>query len=311
MGEEPYYIDEISNYIQNNVLSEEEREFNQMVLYGDAVTTKEVITMARRYPMMSKYVVIIVKEAQNLSDLDDLAYYLQKPMSSTILVFCHKYKKVDGRKKFVAELPKVGVLFESKKLYDNQVPTFISGYLKEKGLQIEPKATQLLTEFLGTDLSKVVNELDKLSLLKPKDNLLTADIVGANVGINKDFNNFELLSALVNKDVLKANRIVLYFEQNPKNNPLVLTITVLFNFFSNLMLYYYIKDKSPANVAKELGVNVYFVRDYQTAASKYNGWKTLQIIALLRTYDAKSKGIDSAGVPDGELLKELVYMILH
>ena len=311
MGEEPYYIDEISNYIQNNVLSEEEREFNQVVLYGDAVTTKEVITMARRYPMMSKYMVIIVKEAQNLSDLDDLVYYLQKPMSSTILVFCHKYKKVDGRKKFVAELPKVGVLFESKKLYDNQVPTFISGYLKGKGLQIEPKATQLLTEFLGTDLSKVVNELEKLSLLKPKDNLLTADIVGANVGINKDFNNFELLNALVNKDVLKANRIVLYFEQNPKNNPLVLTITVLFNFFSNLMLYYYIKDKSPANVAKELGINVYFVRDYQTAASKYNGWKTLQIIALLRTYDAKSKGIDSAGVPDGELLKELVYMILH
>ncbi len=311
MGEEPYYIDEISNYIQNNVLSEEEREFNQVVLYGDAVTTKEVITMARRYPMMSKYMVIIVKEAQNLSDLDDLVYYLQKPMSSTILVFCHKYKKVDVRKKFVAELPKVGVLFESKKLYDNQVPTFISDYLKGKGLQIEPKATQLLTEFLGTDLSKVVNELEKLSLLKPKDNLLTADIVGANVGINKDFNNFELLNALVNKDVLKANRIVLYFEQNPKNNPLVLTITVLFNFFSNLMLYYYIKDKSPANVAKELGINVYFVRDYQTAASKYNGWKTLQIIALLRTYDAKSKGIDSAGVPDGELLKELVYMILH
>ncbi|MBR4839315.1 MAG: DNA polymerase III subunit delta [Paludibacteraceae bacterium] len=311
MGEEPYYIDEISNYIQNNVLSEEEREFNQVVLYGDAVTTKEVITMARRYPMMSKYMVIIVKEAQNLSDLDDLVYYLQKPMSSTILVFCHKYKKVDGRKKFVAELPKVGVLFESKKLYDNQVPTFISDYLKGKGLQIEPKATQLLTEFLGTDLSKVVNELEKLSLLKPKDNLLTADIVGANVGINKDFNNFELLNALVNKDVLKANRIVLYFEQNPKNNPLVLTITVLFNFFSNLMLYYYIKDKSPANVAKELGINVYFVRDYQTAVSKYNGWKTLQIIALLRTYDAKSKGIDSAGVPDGELLKELVYMILH
>ncbi|MBO4805102.1 MAG: DNA polymerase III subunit delta [Paludibacteraceae bacterium] len=311
MGEEPYYIDEISNYIQNNVLSEEEREFNQVVLYGDAVTTKEVITMARRYPMMSKYMVIIVKEAQNLSDLDDLVYYLQKPMSSTILVFCHKYKKVDVRKKFLAELPKVGVLFESKKLYDNQVPTFISDYLKGKGLQIEPKATQLLTEFLGTDLSKVVNELEKLSLLKPKDNLLTADIVGANVGINKDFNNFELLNALVNKDVLKANRIVLYFEQNPKNNPLVLTITVLFNFFSNLMLYYYIKDKSPANVAKELGINVYFVRDYQTAASKYNGWKTLQIIALLRTYDAKSKGIDSAGVPDGELLKELVYMILH
>lgn len=311
MGEEPYYIDEISNYIQNNVLTEEEREFNQSVLYGDEVTTKEVLTMARQYPMMSKYVVIIVKEAQNLSDLEDLAYYLQKPQSTTILVFCHKYKKVDGRKKFVAELPKVGVLFESKKLYENQVPTFIVNYLKNKGLQIDPKATQLLTDFLGTDLSKVVNELDKLAISKPQNNMVTADVVSANVGINKDFNNFELLTALINKDVLKTNRIVRYFEQNPKNNPLVLTITVLFNFFTNLMLYYYIPDKSPANVAKELGINIYFAKDYQTAASKYNGWKTLQIISLLRTYDAKSKGIDSNGVPDGQLLKELVYLILH
>lgn len=311
MGEEPYYIDEISNYIQNNVLTEEEREFNQTVAYGDSITTKQVITMARQFPMMAPYVVIIVKEAQNLTDLDDLAYYLQKPQQTTILVFCHKYKKVDGRKKFVAALPKVGVLFESKKLYDNQVPAFISEYVKAKGLQIEPKAMQLLTDFLGTDLSKVVNELDKLIISKPQNNLLTADIVSANVGLNKDYNNFELLNALINKDVLKANRIARYFEQNPKNNPLVLTITVLFNFFSNLMLYYYIPDKSPANVAKELGVNIYFAKDYQTAASKYNGWKTMNIISLLRTYDAKSKGVDCQGVPDGELLKELIYMILH
>ncbi|MCQ2193761.1 MAG: DNA polymerase III subunit delta [Paludibacteraceae bacterium] len=311
MGEESYYIDEISNYIQNNVLSEEEREFNQVIVYGDSTTTKEVITMARRYPMMSKYVVIIVKEAQNLSDLDLLSFYLQKPQTSTILCFCHKYKKVDSRKKFVKDLEKVGVLFESKKLYDNQVPPFIVNYLKEKGLNIDPKATQLLTDLLGTDLSKVVNELDKLCISKLPNNLVTADVVSENVGINKDFNNFELLSALVNKDVMKAYRIARYFEQNPKNNPLVLTITVLFNFFSNLMLYYYIPDKSPYNVAKELGVNVYFAKDYQTAASKYNGWKTMEIISLLRIYDAKSKGVDSIGVSDGELLKELIYRILH
>lgn len=311
MGEEPYYIDEISNYIQNNVLTEEEREFNQMVLYGDSVTTKEVITMARQYPMMSPYVVIIVKEAQNLSDLDDLAFYLQKPQQTTILVFCHKYKKVDGRKKFVAALPKVGVLFESKRLYDNQVPAFINDYVKGKGLKIDPKATQMLTDFLGADLAKVVNELDKLAISKPQDGVLTATMVSENVGINKDYNNFELLNALINKDVLKANRIAHYFEQNPKNNPLVLTITVLFNFFSNLMLYYYIKDKSPANVARELGVNIYFAKDYQTAAANFNGWKTMQIIALLRTYDAKSKGVDCQNVPDGELLRELVYLVLH
>jgi len=312
MGEEPYYIDVISDYIQNNVLTETEREFNQMVVYGADVSMREVINMAKRYPMMSSHTVIIVKEAQNLDNLDDLNFYLQKPQETSILVLCYKYKKVDARKKFVTEISNKGVLFESKKLYDNQVPAFIGDYLKKEGLGIEPKAAQMLTDFLGANLSNIVNELDKLIISRPQGaTLITPDLVEKNVGVSKDFNNFELLNALINKDVLKANQIVFYFEQNPKSNPLVLTLTVLFNFFSNLMLYYYIKDKSPSNVAQELGVNPYFVKDYQTAASKYNAWKTMEIVSLLRIYDAKSKGIDNSSASDGELMKELVYKILH
>ena len=312
MGEEPYYIDVISDYIQNNALSDTEREFNQMVVYGVDVTMREVINMAKRYPMMAPYTVIIVKEAQNLDNLDDLSYYLQKPQSTSILVFCYKYKKVDARKKYISEISSQGVLFESKKLYDNQVAAFIGDYLKNEGLGIEPKAAQMLTDFLGTNLSSIVNELDKLIISRPAEvKVVTPDLVEKNVGISKDFNNFELLNALINKNVYKANQIVFYFEQNPKSNPLVLTITVLFNFFSNLMLYYYIQDKSPTNVAHELGVNPYFVKDYQTAASKFNGWKTMEVISLLRTYDAKSKGVDNSSASGGELLKELVYKILH
>ncbi|MDR1729621.1 MAG: DNA polymerase III subunit delta [Prevotellaceae bacterium] len=311
MGEEPYYIDIISDYILNNVLDEPEREFNQMVLYGNDVDIKTVINAAKRFPMMSPYQVVVVKEAQNIKNLDELSFYLQKPQLSTLLVFCYKYGKPDGRKKFMTEIDKTGVLFESKKLYDNQVPAFITNHLKEKNVGIDPKATQILADYLGTNLGNIVNELDKLVIGKPAGtNTITPELVEKNVGISKDFNNFELLNALINKDVFKANQIVFYFEQNPKNNPLVLTMTVLYNFFSNLMVYYYLKDKSQGAVARDLGINPYFVKDYQTAAKNFNGWKTMEIISLLRTYDAKSKGVENSA-PDGELLKELVYKILH
>jgi len=312
MGEEPYYIDMISDYILNNVLEESEKEFNQMVLYGNDVDVKTVINTAKRFPMMSPYQVVVVKEAQNIKNLDELSFYLQKPQPSTILVFCYKYGKPDGRKKFVTEIDKTGVLFESKKMYDNQVPTFIVNYLKEKGVSIDPKATQILADYLGTNLGNIVNELDKLVIGKPAGmNAITPELVEKNVGISKDFNNFELLNALTTKNIFKANQIVFYFEQNPKNNPLVLTLTVLYNFFSNLMVYYYLPDKSQGAVARDLGVNPYFVKDYQAAARNFNGWKTMEIISLLRTYDAKSKGVENASAPDGELLKELVYKMLH
>ena len=312
MGEEPYYIDMISDYILDNVLEESEKEFNQMVLYGNDVDVKTVINTAKRFPMMSPYQVVVVKEAQNIKNLDELSFYLQKPQPSTILVFCYKYGKPDGRKKFVTEIDKTGVLFESKKMYDNQVPTFIVNYLKEKGVSIDPKATQILADYLGTNLGNIVNELDKLVIGKPAGmNAITPELVEKNVGISKDFNNFELLNALTTKNIFKANQIVFYFEQNPKNNPLVLTLTVLYNFFSNLMVYYYLPDKSQGAVARDLGVNPYFVKDYQAAARNFNGWKTMEIISLLRTYDAKSKGVENASAPDGELLKELVYKMLH
>jgi len=312
MGEEPYYIDILSDYILDNVLDESEKEFNQTVLYGNDVDMKTVINAAKRFPMMSQYQVVVVKEAQNINNLDDLSFYLQKPQPSTILVFCYKYKKVDGRKKYVSEIDKIGVLFESKKIYDNQVPAFITSHLQKKGIGIDPKATQILADYLGTNLGNIVNELNKLIIGKPAEmNAITPELVEKNVGISKDFNNFELLNALITKDVFKANRIVFYFEQNPKNNPLVLTLTVLYNFFSNLMVYYYLSDKSQGAVARDLGVNPYFVKDYQTAAQKFNGWKTMEIISLLRTYDAKSKGVENSSAPDGELLKELVYKMLH
>ena len=312
MGEEPYYIDMISDYILNNVLDESEKEFNQMVLYGNDVDIKTVINTAKRFPMISPYLVVVVKEAQNIKNLDDLSFYLQKPQPSTILVFCYKYGKPDGRKKYVTEIEKTGVLFESKKMYDNQVPAFIVNYLKEKGTGIDPKATQILADYLGANLGNIVNELDKLMIGKPAGmNVITPELVEKNVGISKDFNNFELLNALITKEVFKANQIVFYFEQNPKNNPLVLTLTVLYNFFSNLMVYYYLKDKSQGAVARELGVNPYFVKDYQVAARNFNGWKTMEIISLLRTYDAKSKGVENVSASDGELLKELVYKMLH
>lgn len=312
MGEESYYIDKISDYILDHVLTEDEKEFNQTILYGKDVDIRTVINTAKRFPMMSERQVVVIKEAQNIKDLDELLFYAQKPLKSTVLVFCYKYGKLDMRKKFALEVAKVGLVYESKKIYDNQVPAFISSYLKNKKVGIEEKAIRMIADFLGTDLSKIVGELDKLLITKPADlNAITPDFVEKNIGISKDFNNFELLDALVQKDALKAHRIAQYFEQNPKNNPLVVTLTVLFNFFSNLMLYHYLPNKSQSVVASELKVNPYFVKDYVLAAKNYSGMKTFQVIALIRTYDAKGKGIDNGSASQGELLKELIVKILH
>jgi DNA polymerase-3 subunit delta len=312
MGDEPYYIDKIADYILENVLTEDEKEFNQSILYGKDVDIRMVINTAKRFPMMSEYQVVVVKEAQNIKALDDLLYYAQKPLSSTILVFCYKYGKMDMRKKYAAEVAKAGVVYESKKLYDNQIPSFITSYLKTKKIGIEEKAVSMLTESLGNDLGRVVGELDKLLITKGTDvKTITPDLVEKNIGISKDFNNFELIDALTKRDVLKANRIVLYFAQNPKNNPLVVTMTVLFNFFSNLMLYYYLPDKSQGNVASELRISSFFVKDYQLAARNFTGVKTMEIIGLLRTCDAKGKGFGNVSASQEDLLKELIYKILH
>lgn len=313
MGEEDYYIDRISDYILNTVLTETEREFNQTVLFGMDTDINAVINAARRYPMMSEYQVVVVKEAQNLRNLENLSHYLQKPMPTTILVFCHKHGSVDRRKKIAAEIEKVGVLFESKKLKESQLPGFISSYLKPKKVDIDPKASEMLAEFVGTDLSRMTGELEKLVItLPPGQKRITPEQIEKNIGISKDYNNFELRNALIEKDVLKANVIVKYFEDNPKNNPLQVTLAVLFNFYSNLMLAYYAPQKNEQGVAAQLSLRTQWqAKDYINAMHRYTGTKVMQIIHAIRNCDAQSKGISNSSISDGELLRELVYFILH
>lgn len=313
MGEEDYYIDRISEYIMDTVLSDTEKEFNQTVAYGADTDIASVINTARRYPMMAEYQVVVVKEAQNLKNLDGLVYYLQKPLKSTILVFCYKHGTLDRRKKVTAEIEKAGVLFESKRIKDAQLPGFISAYLKRKQVEIEPKASEMMAEFVGADLNRMAGELEKLIITLPKGvRRITPEQIERNIGISKDFNNFELRNALIAKDVFKANQIVKYFEENPKSNPLQLTLSVLFNFFANLMLAYYAPEKSDQGIAAQLGLrSPWQAKDYVIAMHRYSGVKVMQIIGAIRTCDVKSKGMGNASATDGDLLRELVYMILH
>lgn len=313
MGEEDYYIDRIAGYMSNHVLTDTEKEFNQTILYGSDTDIATIINTARRYPMMSKYQVVIVKEAQALKNLDSLSYYLQKPMPSTILVFCYKHGSLDRRKKLVVELAKTGVLFESKKLKDYQLPGFITSYLKRHQVEIEPKASEMMAEFVGTDLNRMAGELEKLIITLPVGKRkITPEQIERNIGISKDFNNFELRNALIAKDVFKANQIVKYFEENPKNNPLQVTLVVLFNFYANLMLAYYAPEKTEQGIASQLGLRYQWqARDYLVAMKHYTGVKVMKIIETIRICDVRSKGVGNVSVSDGELLRELVYQILH
>ena len=313
MGEESYYIDRISEYIAQTVLNENEKEFNQTILYGADTDIATIINAAKRYPMMSKYQVVIVKEAQGVKNIDELSYYLQKPLESTILVLCHKHGVLDRRKKLAAEIEKVGVLFESKKIKDTQLAGFITSYLKRKSIEIEPKASEMMAEFVGTDLSRMAGELEKLIITLPKgQKRITPEQIEQNIGISKDYNNYELRNALIIKDVFKANQIIKYFEGNPKTNPLQMTLSVLFNFFSNLMLAYYAPEKSEQGIAAQLGLkSPWQSKDYLAAMRKYSGVKVMQIIGEIRYCDAKSKGVGNSSLGDGELLRELVYKILH
>ena len=313
MGEESYYIDRISEYIAQTVLNENEKEFNQTILYGADTDIATIINAAKRYPMMSKYQVVIVKEAQGVKNIDELSYYLQKPLESTILVLCHKHGVLDRRKKLAAEIEKVGVLFESKKIKDTQLAGFITSYLKRKSIEIEPKASEMMAEFVGTDLSRMAGELEKLIITLPKgQKRITPEQIEQNIGISKDYNNYELRNALIIKDVFKANQIIKYFEENPKANPLQMTLSVLFNFFSNLMLAYYAPEKSEQGIAAQLGLkSPWQSKDYLAAMRKYSGVKVMQIIGEIRYCDAKSKGVGNSSLGDGELLRELVYKILH
>jgi DNA polymerase III subunit delta len=311
-GEEPYYIDLITDYIQEKVLTESEKAFNQIVIYGDDTNIPAIIDTARRFPMMASHQVLIVKEAQSLKKLEDLVIYLEKPLLSTILVFSYKYKTIDKRTKLYKTLESHGVYFESAKLRDYQIPPWIDRYLMLKGIKTEPNSSAMLTEYLGTDLHKIVNELDKLIITLPQGKpVITSALIEKNIGISKDYNNFELQKAVGERNILKANMIVQYFADNPKDNPIMVSIASLFGFFSKLLTFHYLTDKSKNNVAAILKVNPFFVKDYETSASKYNVAKTVQIISLLRTYDLKSKGCGDPGTEPGDLLKELVFRILH
>lgn len=312
MGEEPYYIDKISDYIEDNLLAEEEKGFNQMVLYGKDTSIDEIISNAKRYPMMAERQVVIVKEAQDLSrSIDKLESYAENPQPTTTLVFCYKYKKIDKRKKLYKIVAKSGVMFEGKRLYENQVADWISRTLKTRNYQISPKAAQMLVEFLGIDLSKIDNELQKLQLIVPPGTTITPELIEENIGISKDFNNFELRKAIGQKDVLKVHQIINYFSQNPKDNPMVLTVSLLFAFFSQVLQYHGLADKSKANVAKFLKVNPYFVSDYVVAAGNYPMKKASLVVGLLREADVKSKGVGANSLPQGDLLKELVVKIMR
>lgn len=312
MGEEPYYIDRLSDYIAENVLTEEERGFNQMVMYGQDTDLGSIIASAKRYPMMADYQVIIVKEAQALRNIDELVYYLKKPQPTTVLVFCHKHGTLDRRKKTAVEIEKVGRLFESKKLKDSMLPTFITNYVRTKGTAIDVKAANMMVESIGADLSRLASELDKLIIAKLKnEDPITPELVEECVGISKDYNVFELKNALIVKDVVKANTIAKYMEDNKKNFAMPMVLAMLYNFYANLMMAYYAPEKSDTGIAAYLDLrSPWQAKEYQMAMPFYTARKVMYIISDIRKYDALSKGY-GANATDKGLLRELIYHILH
>nr|AUN37943.1 DNA polymerase III delta subunit [uncultured bacterium] len=312
MGEEPYYIDKLSEYIETNVLSEEEKGFNQTVLYGRDVSIEDVVSTAKRYPMMADRQVVIIKEAQELSrTIDKIESYIENPMPSTVLVFCYKYKTLDKRKKVTKLLAKNGVVYESKKLYENQVGDWIKRILSGKKYTIEPKASAMLVEFLGTDLSTINKELEKLQIILPQGSTISAKDIEENIGFSKDYNVFELRKAIGERDQLKAYKIAENFAQNPKDNPIVMTTGLVFGFFVQLLKYHGLKDKNPKNVASALGVNPYFLKDYDVAVKNYPMRKVSQIVASLRDTDVKSKGVGANSLSQADLLREMLYKIFN
>lgn len=312
MGEEPYYIDRITEYMEQNLLTEEEKGFNQMVLYGRDTTIDDIVANAKRYPMMAERQVVIVKEAQELSrTIDQLEKYAENPQPTTVLVIAYKYKTLDKRKKLTKTLEKKAVVFESKKMYENQVGQWIKNVLKNRGYGIEPKAMAMLVEFLGNDLSRIANELTKLEIILPKDSTITPNHIEENIGFSKEFNVFEFRKAIGEKNQFKAYQIANYFGQNQKDNPIVMTNALVFSFFSSVLQYHGLKDKSASNVAKILRVSPYFIDDYITAARNYPMKKVSTIISKLRDVDVKSKGVGANGLPQGDLLKEMLVNIFN
>jgi DNA polymerase III subunit delta len=311
-GEEPYFIDQMSDYILENVLTEDEKGFNQSILYGKDLSIDSIMTAARRFPMMAEKQVVAIREAQNIKNIEELTSYVERPLKSTILVISYKYKNLDKRKKLYKAVQKSGIYFESKPLYDNQVPTWITKYLQTKNYGIDLRAAQLIADNVGSDLQRIVNDLEKVTIsLVPGTSIMLQD-VEKNIGISKDFNSFELQNALGKKDVLKSNRIINYFIDNEKLHPLNLIIGMLTNFFRKLLLYYSLENKSnTANIAQKIGVTPFFLNDYIAAARNYSLDKVVNIISMMREYDLRSKGARGGNTDNGELLRELIYKILH
>jgi DNA polymerase III subunit delta len=312
-GEEPYYIDIISDYIENNAINESLRDFNQSILYARDLPLTQVISEAKKFPMMGDKQLVIVKEAQNYKDkdLEDLEKYLLNIQTSTILVFCYKYKKLDKRKAICKKIAEKGVFFESEKIKDWKIADWISDYIKGKPYKITPQSSLLLSEFLGNDLQKIVNELNKLMITLPEGSEITPLIIEKYIGISKDFNNFELQKAIGERDILKCNKIINYFAANPKDNPPIVTISILHSYFTKLLLYNYTTDKNEKTIAPIIGVHPFLVKDYANAARFFDIKRSVHAIYLLREYDLKSKGYNSGNLSDGDLLKELIFKILH
>lgn len=319
-GEEPYYIDQIVAYMEDHVLGDMEKGFNQTVLYGKDTDMATILNAAKRYPMMSDYQLIIVKEAQDLKwgketegagkETDVILNYFEKPLPSTILVLAYKYANFDKRKKIYKAIAVNGVVFQSDPVRDYKLMPWIEEHIKEKGYRIAPPAAALMAEYLGTDLSKIANEVDKLCLNIDKNTIIQTDDIQKNIGISKEYNVFELQKALASRNIVKCNQIVNYFAANPKANPMVMILANLGSYFTKILKYHYLSNKNDA--AKELGVNPYFVKDYENAGRTFSLVKTFDIISLLREYDLKSKGVESTGnTGDGELLRELLFRILH
>jgi len=310
-GEESYYIDAIASHIEKNVLQEEEKGFNQMVLYGKDVTIDDIVSNAKRYPMMAERQVVIVKEAQELyRTIEQLAKYAENPQPTTVLVICYKYKKIDKRKKLYKTVKECGVVFESKKLYENRVPDWIRKHLQAKGYSISHKAAILLSEYLGTDLSRINNELEKLQFVLAKKTEITPEDIETHIGISKDYNNFELKNAIGERDMVKATRIINYFAQNPKDNPFMLTVALLNTFFTQLLQYHGLNDHSPKSVSSALRINPYFVDEIQVAARNYPMKRVSGIVSHLREMDMKGKGVGANAASQSDLLKELLTGII-
>lgn len=315
MGEEPYFIDKIEELLIKNVLNDTERDFNQMIFYGNDADALNIMNTARRFPMMAERQLVIVKEAQNLNKIEMLSHYVKAPVASTVFVVCHKYKKLDGRKSLLTEAKKSGVVFESKKIYDNKMPGFIVSFMKQRSMDIDGKSAQMLADYLGNDLSRLAKEADKLQIIfgDSASKRITPEIIETHIGISKDFNSYELVNAIASKDVLRANRIADYFEKNQKANSIQAVLPAVFNYFSNLMICFYSKDRSERGVMQTLHLQWSFqATDYMLGLRNYKAMKVFDTIHEIRMADAKSKGFGAtSNLTVGDIYKELLYKIMH